>query len=812
MTEKRYACIHGHFYQPPRENPWLEEVELQDSAHPHHDWNERITYECYSPNAASRLLDGEGRVLDIVSNYSRMSFNFGPTLLSWLERRHPGVYGAVLEADLKSRDYFSGHGSAIAQCYSHMIMPLASARDKRTQVLWGLRDFERRFGRKSEGIWLPETAADLETLSVLAEAGVKYTVLAPGQAKRVREPGSGAWHDVAGGKVDPRRPYLCRLPGGASIAVFFYDGPLSREIAFNGMLNDGHAFLDRLLGALDQSPAEAQLSHIATDGETYGHHHRYGDMALAYCLNNAHYDESVKLTVYGEFLERHPPQWEAEIWDNSSWSCVHGVERWRSDCGCNSGGKPGWHQKWRAPLRAALDWLRDNLARIYEEQAAGLLKDPWAARDGYIEVINDRSAAALEAFLDRHRAKDLSAEEKLKLVRLLEMQRSAMLMYTSCGWFFDDISGLETVQILGYAARAAQLARQASGVDLQGAFMELLERAPGNVAHVDNGRKVYEQYVKPAELDLLRVGVHYGVSSVFEDLPAEGDIYCYGIRKRSLEVLSSGQQKLAVGMVDITSKITTETNSVSFVMLHLGGYNMLGAAREFMGEEAFASMSGAIKSAFQAGDLADLTRLIGANFPKGSYSLWHLFRDEQRKVIDLIFSAAREDMDASFRQIFTHHSAILDITSRLNTPLPPYFRAVAQSVLNDDISRALRSVPVGAAQLGRAAELISRYSLQVDSSALGLAVTGKLNALGDEFAAAPELPGALERISELLEAVAPLDLEMNLWRIQNIFFRSGRPMSSAKAAWAAGGDKEAGRWLDLFNRVSARINVRFIPA
>lgn len=806
---KRFTCIHGHFYQPPRENPWLEEVELQDSAYPHHDWNERITEQCYAPNTASRLLDGEGRVVDIVNNYSRMSFNFGPTLLSWLERRHPGTYRTVLEADVKSREIFSGHGSAIAQCYNHIIMPLANTRDKRTQALWGLRDFERRFGRKAEGIWLPETAVDLETLDILAQNAVKFTILAPGQAVRVRKIGAHDWHDVSGGKVDPRRPYLCRLPGGKSIALFFYDGPLSREIAFNGMLNDGKVFLERLVGALDLDSHEPQLSHIATDGETYGHHHRYGDMALAYCLYNVQTDPSVKATIYGEFLEKHPPVWEAEIRENSSWSCVHGVERWRADCGCNSGGKPEWNQKWRAPLRAALDWLRDNLAQIYEKQADGLLRDPWAARDAYIDVILDRSEASLTAFAEKNRARELSREESLKVMRLLEMQRNAMLMYTSCGWFFDEISGIETVQILGYAARAIQLALQTSGVELENAFLELLERAPGNLAEPGNGRTAYELYVKPAALDLLRVGVHYGVSSVFEKLEEESDIYCYRVKKRALEVLESGPQKLAVGMVDITSRITTETNSASFVMLYLGGYNLLGAAREFMGEEGFSSMSESIKGAFAAGNLADMTRLIGRHFPQGSYSLWHLFRDEQRKVIDQIFSAAGEEMINSFRQIYNHHSAILDVTTRLRAPLPPAFVTVAQSVLNDDISRALKASPVDAAGLRRTAELIGRFAFSIDRSAIGLALTETLNALADSFSAEPEDLQNLARMAEILGAVSPLGLEMNLWRVQNIFFKVGRPMAAAKTAWAAAGNAEASRWVELFEHTSTHLKVRF---
>ncbi len=805
---RKYACIHGHFYQPPRENPWLEEVELQDSARPHHDWNERITYECYAPNTASRLLDGEGRVIDIISNYSLMSFNFGPTLLSWLERRHPATYAAILQADAMSRGNFSGHGSAMAQCYNHMIMPLAAPRDKRTQVLWGIEDFRHRFGRSPEGMWLPEAAVDQETLGIMADNGIKFVVLAPGQARRVRKLDTEEWFDVAGGKVDPRRPYLCRLPENRSIALFFYNGPLSREIAFNGMLNDGDLFFRRMSEVFDADPGETQLSHIATDGETYGHHHRYGDMALAYCLSSLRASPDIKLTVYGELLAECPPDWEAEVWENSSWSCVHGVERWRSDCGCNSGSKPDWNQKWRAPLRAAFDWLRDNLAQIYDRRAAGLMRDPWAARDSYISLLLDRSPEKRAAFLKEHQARELSAEETLTVMRLLEMQRNAMLMYTSCGWFFDEISGIETVQVISYAARAVQLARQASGVDLEGAFLDLLDRAPSNLPDPATGKGIYERYVKPAMLDLLRVGVHYGASSVFEKEPGDGAIYCYDMKKRSLEVLESGPQRLAVGMVDISSRITGETNSVSFVMLYLGGYNLLGAAREFMGEEAFSGMSGAMRRAFTSGDLAEMTRRIAADFPEGSYSLWHLFRDEQRKVIDMIFASAREEMLASFRQIYGHHSSIFDITARLRTPLPEPFPTVAQAVLNDDVSRALAAVPADTASLARASQLIRRFGLTVDRPALELSVSASLNALADSFAARPDDCPALSSLAALLDAVAPLGLELNLWRAQNIFFRTGRPMASAKRSWASSGNAEAARWLELFAGAAERLNVR----
>ena len=386
----RYLCIHCHFYQPPRENPWLESIELQESAYPYHDWNERITAECYAANASSRILTADNRIIRIVNNYSRISFNFGPTLLSWLEEHAPDTYQAILTADKESQQRCSGHGNAIAQVYNHMIMPLANRRDKQTQVVWGIGDFEHRFGRKPEGMWLAETAVDVETLEVLAEHDIKFTVLAPSQALHERRAGTTKFKNVEGGKIDPTRPYICNLPSGRSINLFFYDGPISRAVAFEGLLDNGETFANRLLSGFADNRRWAQLMHIATDGETYGHHHSKGDMALAYALHHIESNNLAKLTNYGEYLEINPPTHEVEIVENTAWSCVHGVGRWSRDCGCNSGGKPGWNQAWRAPLRAAFDYLRDELAPEYERKASELLHDPWQARDEYINVVLDR--------------------------------------------------------------------------------------------------------------------------------------------------------------------------------------------------------------------------------------------------------------------------------------------------------------------------------------------------------------------------------------------------------------------------------------
>src|SRR5262249_23746878 len=247
-----YLCIHGHFYQPPRESPWLEAIELQESAHPYHDWNERVAAECYARNAASRILDDNKRIVRITNNYSKISFNFGPTLLSWIEGKDQALYQAILEADAVSSKTFSGHGSALAQCYNHPIMPLANERDKLTQVVWGISDFQHRFGREPEGMWLPETAVDLSTLEILAKLGIKFTILAPSQARRVRKIGGRTWRETCNGRIDPTMSYLVRLPSGRTISIFFYDDPISRAVAFERLLTNGEQFAQRLLGAFSE--------------------------------------------------------------------------------------------------------------------------------------------------------------------------------------------------------------------------------------------------------------------------------------------------------------------------------------------------------------------------------------------------------------------------------------------------------------------------------------------------------------------------------------------------------------------------------
>ena len=708
---ERYVCIHGHFYQPPRENPWLDDVEAQDSAAPYHDWNERITEECYRPNAASRILGPGGKVIATVNNYARMSFNFGPTLLYWLASHAPDVYRSIIAADKKSRRLFGGHGAAIAQAYNHMIMPLANAGDKHTQVIWGMRDFEYHFGRRPEGMWLPETAVDIETLEVLAGHGIKFTILAPRQALRVRRIGREKWTDVDGGRIVTTKPYLCRLPSGKAIDLFFYNDPVARHIADGDLLKDGERFALRLAGIFDENDESPQLAHIAADGETYGHHRRHGDMALAYCFHYIEANRLARPTVYGEYLEKFPPAFEVQIAENTAWSCSHGLERWRSNCGCYYGRFPSGRQQWRGPLRNAMDWLRDELFAVYERGMSVYAEDCRRVRDDYINVVNDRSPENVDRFLssittaasaagipkkqdpgqrtqdkewrpsaalkppaaagepcagrmpaprlrtslgcsvggqpsrlhapgakalsaDSSAGRPLDAGGKVTVLKLLEMQRNAMLMYTSCGWFFDDICGIEAVQIMQYAAKAIQLVKEVEGADLEPAFMDLLRLAPANDARFADGGAAYEALAKSASVDLNRVAVHVAISSVFERRQEESDVYCYSVRIEQYDRLESGSGILAAGRVTIRSRIVLENYRVDFAVFHAGGHELICGVSAPMPDGEFAAVSRKLQEAFNGGDAAEVAGLINASFGPNLYSLKHLFMDDRRRYAD----------------------------------------------------------------------------------------------------------------------------------------------------------------------------------
>ena len=799
---QKCICVHGHFYQPPRENPWLEAVEVQDSAVPFHDWNERITNESYAPNARARLLDADGRIKKIVSNYSRMSFNFGPTLLSWMKDKMPEIHNAIVNADKKSRERFSGHGSAIAQVYNHMILPLANTRDKNTQVIWGIKDFEHRFGRKPEGMWLSETAADNETLEALADQGIKFTILSPFQAARIRPLiDNSQWQDANGAHVDPSMPYLVKLSSGRSIAVFFYDAPIAQAVAFEKLLMDGKRFAGRLLGAFDDGRNHDQLVHIATDGESYGHHFKYGDMALAYALHEIEKSDHAKLTVYGEFLEKHPPTYEVEIHQGSAWSCSHGVGRWKENCGCNSG-RAGWHQEWRAPLRNALDWLRDRLAPIFESKGKEFFKDPWLARDEYISVILDRSPENIVKFFTTQATHDLNETEQVTALRLLEIQRHAMLMFTSCGWFFDEISGLETTQVIQYAARVLQLTREVFSEDLETGFLDILEHAKSNIPENQNGRVVYEKFVKPAIMTRESVAAHYAISSLFESYPVEAKIYSFIVHQEDRQLFTSGNARLAIGRIKVTFSVTKASDVLTYGVFYMGEHNLNCAVRFYKSPENYDLTLQETKAAFERADYPDLIRVMDRHFGNTNYSLKNLFRDEQRRVLNQILAATRDDIHNTYRMLTDRYASLSRFLNDIHVPPLNSLAPATEFVLNAELRKLFAN---GHLDMERANSLLieaKRINATLESDTIAFAAKNHLDHLSDELVKSPEDFELLQRLADSAALVQILPFGVNLWKPQNIY---DQLTSKILPEMQARNDEKSRAWTEKFLTLGERI-------
>ena len=822
-TSKYFVCIHGHFYQPPRENPWLETVETQDSAVPYHDWNERICEECYAPNGAARMVNSKNQITRIINNYAHISFDFGPTLLSWLLENAPRTYRMILEGERRSRKNFNGHSSAMAQVYNHIILPLASRRDRITQIRWGIADYQHHYGAQPEGMWLAETAADNESLKLMAQHGIKFTVLASHQAKRIRPLRGGVggvglagaiWTDTPGASVDTTRPYLVRFDSGLSIAVFFYDDPVARAIAFGGLLNSGEGLAARLTaGFKDNSQpqkdsSQPQLVHVATDGESYGHHHKYGEMALAYALRLLEEDKTVELTNYGSFLEQFPPEYEAEIVENTSWSCTHGIERWRSDCGCNSG-KAGWNQAWRGPLRKALDELRDALVPVFEREGAKLFKDVWTARDEYILVMLDRSPETVESFFAMHQNHPLSETERVRALELMEMQRHAQLMYTSCGWFFDDISGIETVQVIDYAARVLQLAREAFGeaaAPLEPAFLARLALARSNVATAGDGAKIYKVQVSSKQLGLEQVAAHYAISSIFSSFAEETDLFCFRIWRNSYDVYTSGPGRLALGRIKIVSAITGKQRSFSFAVLHFGDQNITAAVKAYEPDDAAAFEAFGAQAAehVQRADFPEVIRLLDRYYGHMDYSLTSLFTDEQRRIMLLILNSTLADIENSLTSIYKDHATLLHFLSQAGLPKPPALTLAAGFAINAGLRRALETDPIDEPQLRSFLSLAKADQVPLETVTLSYLADQRMKSAMVELQMSSGALETLDRALALGRTLGELPFELNLWQAQNIWYEILRTSGYALTAL---GSEERPLWEKNFGELGSCLSI-----
>jgi alpha-amylase/alpha-mannosidase (GH57 family) len=807
MTD-RYICIHGHFYQPPRENPWLEAVEVQDSAAPYHDWNARVTAECYAPNATSRILDESGNIVQITNNYAGISFNFGPVLLAWLQTQAADVYQAIIQADEISRTRFEGHGSALALPYNHMILPLAHRRDKVTQIHWAMVDFEHRFGRPPEGMWLPETAVDLETLDIMAELGIRFTILGPRQAARVRPLNRKQWIDVVDGNLDPTRAYRLNLPSGRHLALFFYDGPISHAVAFESLLQNGERFARRLMDGFRSDRQSAQLVHIATDGETYGHHQHHGDMALAYALDTIETNDWARLTNYGQFLERHPPAWEVVIHANTSWSCPHGIERWQSNCGCRSGRSPHWHQEWRKPLRLALDWLRDFVAPAYEAELGAHLKDPWEARNDYIRIILDRSDQAVASFFHRHAKAPLENGDRVRLLKLLEMQRYAMMMYTSCGWFFDDLSRIETVQIMQYAGRAMQIAGDLFGKALELRFMEQLAQAKSNLPMFGDGRRIFEKLVRPAMVDLEKVVAHFAISSLFEDYPQRASIYSFDVRKHDHQWAEAGKAKLAMGHVTIASRISGESSSFHFGLLHLGDHNITCGISTDDDEDAYQDLWSELLDLFKAADFPSVLKLLDSRFQGAPYSLKSLFKDEQRQVLDLIMDATVSDLISVYRHIYAPNVPLMRFLKDSGSHPPKALASAAELVLNHDLYLEFGRDPLDIETIRFLLEEADLTDIPLDTDILEFTLRKNLEQRATRFGEHPEVFELLESLLVRVDLVGSLPFDVNLRKIQNICFALIDSAYHPRCRKAWDGDPQSESWVSGFRQLAEKLRIR----
>ena len=801
--DNKFICIHGHFYQPPRENAWLETIEKQDSAAPFHDWNERINYECYAPNTAARILDKDSNIININNNYAQISFNFGPTLLSWMQKEDPDAYEAIIRADKHSTASFNGAGSGIAQVYNHIIMPLANQRDKDTQIIWGIKEFASRFNRQPKGMWLAETAADTATLEALVKQGIQYTILAPRQAKAFKKIGESTWNYLEHSGIDPRRPYRCFLPSGKHIDLFFYDGNVAQDVAFRGLLNDGKGFAKRLLDIFDDDDIP-QIVHIATDGESYGHHHNHGEMALADCLNHIKESGIAKLTNYSEYLDKFPPRYEAQIHENSSWSCVHGVERWRSNCGCNTGGHPSWSQNWRKPLRELLDWLRDQLIPIYEEEAAKYLNNPWEARDNYIAIILDRKLDNIHRFIQQNAKRQLEEAEITHVLRLMEMQRNALLMFTSCAWFFDEISGIEVDQVLQYALRAISYANQVSGKNLHPEFERKLEQVPSNVH--ENGAVSYKKNVRPTRLTLERVGMHYAIASLFEENPDNLSLFNYKAFNHAFEKEVAGNYRLVIGRTTVQSRITLSKKDFSFAVLYLGQQNIIGNLSTTMSIEEFQEMQTVLRRQFKSTDLGRVIGSMQSFFDSEKFSIWHLFRDEKRKILKQVTDKSLKQIEHGFREIFDDNYQLMSGMVASDIPLPDAYKSAINHIVNTDLQNFFDQEILKVSDLKHLANEITKWKLDI-TDAQGLRFSAGERVFYEirkiDYLAIPK--EQIQMLVDIIDIFNELNLELDIWKSQNYFFLLLKDFLSGKRTFP---NEE---WKAVFLNLGRLLHVRVDP-
>ena len=765
MHMQRGVCIHSHFYQPPREDPWLDAILRDLTAKPYHDWNECIYDQCYKPNMAARLLDSNGRIVQISNNYRYMSFNIGPTLHKWIAVRDPVLAEGILKADADAESEL-GAGGAIAQAYNHMIMPLACERDKRTQVKWGAADFARRFGRKPEGMWLPETAADTPTLEALAAEGIEFTILAPYQCAATREPG-GYWKETTEkSELDVTRPYVMRLPSGRSITLIFYLGNVAHDIAFGGLLNNGDTFAASLISKI-QRYGEPRLLTIATDGESYGHHHRFGEMALARAAQVIFQSPDVILTNIAAFLKNHPATCECKIAERTSWSCAHGIERWRSNCGCHTGGEPWWNQTWRAPLRDALDKIRDRIDEIYEREMADICDSPWQLRDEAIALYPDyygnepvgEIIRQKQLFLEE-RCGTLKRQDVIKALALIDAQKLRMFMYTSCGWFFNDVSGIETRQILAYAIRAIERTKDVSGINLEKDFLNDLLNSHGNTSEFPTAYDVVDKCVKP---NIRRIS-DVAAMAALKKYPKR--YYSYGIDRDSKRYQSAGLD-MDISSISVTDLCTSENWIGSAVVITTGGLDDVCR----LTQKPVPDPKSVWKN-FYVGNILTISKFVEEHFELGPWQLTDLTEDDRYSVArNRIIDVEKENLEYTYVKIRENQRLLVQLhmmSVESASFLAPAGRLVYGRML-EHLAKGTESI-LDLLEPGSELENILN-----EAQNMGINPKTSVLAAGMEEAFYDNLINTdlkndtkvLLKLSRLWRRAIELDIEIDKWRLQN---------------------------------------------
>jgi len=696
--QQRYLIIHGHFYQPPRDNPWTERIDRQESAAPYHDWNERIAAECYLPNARSRRLDGYGRILTLVNNYGHISFNFGPTLLDWIEKHYPELHGQIVEADVRSADRLGGHGNAIAQVYNHIIMPLASRRDQETQIRWGVHDFRRRFGREPAGIWLAETAINESTLELLIDFGFRFVILSPFQADRIRPLTGGEYLDVSSGNIPTGMPYRCfgarkKRSRKRFIDIFFYDAQLSTEVSFNHLCRSGDALADAVVDAYGRTGGD--LVTIATDGEIYGHHEPFADMALAYLIEKGASERGIEMTNFPSYLDSHEPGFSVQIkrggaGEGTAWSCSHGVGRWKEDCGCSTGAPEGWNQEWRSPLRKGLDNLRNELAARFEKEGVRILVDPWKARDDYIEIIEKRSSGAAARFV-RDRALVESGDDDIaRGVSLLEAQRNSQLMFTSCGWFFNDISGIETTQLMKYAARALELAGGKDREKLESLLLAELEKAVSNVGKYGTGADLYMQEKKYSSVDAGFLAGQFVLARHLECPGASPEIFGYEFVVIEEDSIEFDDESIRMGQFQMTSPYSLEQEQFAYALILGPPARVVCMVRE-SGSDEYEGLRASLDVLPEESDRKEIIRKFVELFGGHVFAMRDLFPEDREKILGKLAARQVDGLEERLEQLYLEDRDMLRLFGETGITAPPVIRVPAETVLSRRLARELAS-------------------------------------------------------------------------------------------------------------------------